>query len=64
MQIVKVLVTGCHGLLGQKVVAQVPDGFDLFGIDLQDSSEILPTEKYSKCDFIKQEYILPLVKTG
>jgi dTDP-4-dehydrorhamnose reductase len=58
----KVLVTGCHGLLGQKVVAQVPDGFEVFGIDLQDDSKILPKGNYSKCDFAKRENILPLVE--
>ena len=58
----KVLVTGCHGLLGQKVVALAPNGFEVFGIDLQDSSEILPKENYFQCDFTKRENILPLVE--
>ena len=62
MQTVNVLVTGCHGLLGQKIVNQAPNGFYVFGIDLQENSDILQKDKYFKCDFTLRENILPIVE--
>lgn len=61
MQAVKVLLTGCHGLLGQKVVATKPENVDLIGLDLQPSSPILDPEKYYSCDITKQAQVFNAV---
>jgi len=54
----RVLITGCHGLLGQKLVALVPDHVDVFGIDLQEESPILPQPSFSKCDITDRQQVL------
>ena len=61
----KVLITGCHGLLGQKVVAQTPTSDEVYGIDLQEASPILADGRYWCCDISHREnlsHVINVVK--
>ncbi len=57
----RVLITGCHGLLGQKLIASVPEGVDVFGVDLQEKSSFLPQSFFSKCNITDRKQTLDLV---
>ena len=58
----RVLITGCHGLLGQKLVAHAPDNNNIFGIDLQKTSPILPQPSFSNCDITNKKQVVEYVR--
>ncbi|MDZ7315690.1 MAG: dTDP-4-dehydrorhamnose reductase [candidate division KSB1 bacterium] len=50
----KVLVTGCHGLLGQRLVALRPDSVELVAVDLADAPLFISPAIYRACDLTQQ----------
>jgi len=57
----KVLVTGCNGLLGQKLCALAPPQIELFGVDLHSPSRVLPQEAFAAIDLADRESIIKLI---
>ena len=58
----KILVTGCNGLLGQNLIEQAPENTDVYGIDLQDNSFLLSDEKYQRLNFLDRKKLLDFVE--
>jgi dTDP-4-dehydrorhamnose reductase len=46
----RILITGCNGLLGQKLVSLAPDHAEILGLDLKDQAVALAAERYHKVD--------------
>ena len=59
---VKVIITGCHGLLGQKLVAQAPAGIEVIGFDLQPESPILSADHYFRQDISRRRETVKLIR--
>lgn len=50
----KVLVTGCHGLLGQRIVKHNPGGFKVYGSDVSRDSMFISSTDYYACDLTQR----------
>jgi len=57
----KVLITGCLGLLGQRVMTFSPPENDMLCTDLADSTDIIPPQIYKKCDLLDRDALKQLV---
>lgn len=58
----RILVTGCNGLLGQKLLAQAPPGSELFGVDLMERAIALPASHYRQVDLGERGAVLAIIK--
>ncbi|MDZ7370552.1 MAG: dTDP-4-dehydrorhamnose reductase [candidate division KSB1 bacterium] len=56
----KVLLTGCHGLLGQRLVALRPDFIELVAVDLADTPLFISPAIYRACDLTQSEQVCRL----
>ena len=59
----RVLITGCFGLLGQKLVSQAPPGIELYGLDLPLSGPIFGQVIYTQCDMTDRNALLNIVSS-
>jgi len=50
-----VLVTGCHGLLGQKLIQYAPDEYQVFGIDIHEDDWLGLGDRYRQLDLLKRD---------
>ncbi len=57
----KVLVTGCNGLLGQKLCALAPPQTEVFGLDLQAHGLILPPVSFATIDLTQRESVVNFI---
>lgn len=57
----KVLITGCHGLLGQRLVENAPEGYQIIATDLSHDSKFIPEDIYEPCDLTDRDAVLQLV---
>jgi dTDP-4-dehydrorhamnose reductase len=57
----KVLVTGCHGLLGQRLVKFAPSGCDVIATDLSEDNQFIPRDVYRPCDLTNRVAVKSLV---
>ncbi len=46
----RILITGCNGLLGQRLTHLAPATAELFGVDLGEAPVVLPPERYQRLD--------------
>jgi dTDP-4-dehydrorhamnose reductase len=58
----KVLVTGCNGLLGHKVCELSPKSFLVYGVDRHGENIVLPDEKYFSLDLTNRKQTLKLLR--
>ena len=58
----RALVTGCNGLLGQKLIQYSPDGWQVFGLDLNDSGYSAAKDFYRKCDMQNKKELLGYIR--
>ncbi|MFQ6618721.1 MAG: SDR family oxidoreductase [Fidelibacterota bacterium] len=60
----KILVTGCHGLLGQKVIYELIPDYEVLGTGLQKNSFIKEDSfKYAKMDITDRDEVLRVVRS-
>jgi len=60
----KVLITGSNGLLGQKLVKQFLDGFEVYGIGRQESAAVTNGHyNYHQCDITDRKSMTSLIKS-
>lgn len=57
----KVLITGCHGLLGQRLVKYAPPGCDVIATDLSENSQFIPPDIYRPCDLTSRDAVKNLI---
>jgi len=57
----KCLVTGCNGLLGQKLMSCAPADVDLLGVDLQSESVVSGVD-YQRTDLGEEQQVLAVVR--
>jgi dTDP-4-dehydrorhamnose reductase len=57
----KVLITGCHGLLGQRLFKYTPAGFQVVATDLSSDSKFIPKSMYCSCDITNRDALIELV---
>jgi len=57
----KVLITGCNGLLGQKLCELFMGSHSVYGIDVQEKALVLPAEKYYSLDLTDRKRSLQLL---
>jgi dTDP-4-dehydrorhamnose reductase len=53
----KVLITGCLGLLGQRLVAHCPDDVEVIATDLSPDPQFIPAEFYRPCDLTQRAQV-------
>lgn len=53
----KVLITGCLGLLGQRLVEHRPDDIEIIATDLSPDPQFLPAEIYCSCDLTQRAQV-------
>ncbi len=58
----KVLITGCHGLLGQRLVHNAPEGYHVIATDLSPDAKFIPKDYYKPCDLTDRDAVLRLVE--
>ncbi|MCP4728247.1 MAG: sugar nucleotide-binding protein, partial [bacterium] len=59
----KILLTGCHGLLGQYIISSKPDEYFLLGIDIDDVSLVHGTNyDHQKVNVLKSREIKELIE--
>ena len=58
----RILVTGCNGLLGQKLLALAPPGCELYGLDLMEQAISLPATHYRQLDLGERSAVIDTVK--
>lgn len=58
----KVLVTGCNGLLGQKLCEVFADQYHVVGVDVHDNSPVLPADRYYTLDLTDRNGSLELLQ--
>lgn len=51
----KVFITGCHGLLGQRIVALAPEGIEIMASDLSENNQFIASHIYRKLDLTNRE---------
>lgn len=60
----KILIAGCNGLLGQKLVATFIDSYEILGIDLKKSPAFKLDEfQYTPCDITKRKDVQEIIRT-
>ena len=59
----KVLITGCHGLLGQRLVKYAPPGCDVVATDLSKDHAFIPAKIYRSCDLTDLDALRYLIDT-
>ncbi|MBN1481574.1 dTDP-4-dehydrorhamnose reductase [candidate division KSB1 bacterium] len=59
----KVLITGCHGLLGQRLVKYAPPGCDVVATDVHKDSQFIRAEIYRPCDLTVRDAVINLIDT-
>lgn len=59
----KVLITGCHGLLGQRLVKYAPPGIDIIATDLSKDSQFISSNIYHPCDLTSRDTVFHLIDT-
>ncbi len=59
----KVLVTGANGLLGQQIVTQLKDGFEVMATGRDDMLALGDICSYSKCDITNRKETIDLIKS-
>jgi len=57
----RVLITGCHGLLGQRLVKYAPPGCDVIATDLSPDHAFIPEKMYRQCDLTNRNEIQNLI---
>ncbi|MBN2000090.1 dTDP-4-dehydrorhamnose reductase [candidate division KSB1 bacterium] len=57
-----VVIIGCHGLLGHKMFETAPKDVNLFGMDLQDTSESVLSDNYCQLDIIHRQDVIDTIK--
>ncbi len=50
----KILITGCNGLLGQSLIRNNLLNHMLYGVDINDKSFLIPASQYLQCDMTKR----------
>ncbi|MBN2413674.1 SDR family oxidoreductase [candidate division KSB1 bacterium] len=58
----KILVTGCYGLLGQTVCERAPKSFLVYGVDIHEGNIVLPDDKYFSLDLTDRKKTLELLQ--
>ncbi len=58
----KVLITGCHGLLGQRLVKYIPAGFQVVATDLSPDHQFIAKKMYRSCDLTKKDALIDLIE--
>lgn len=59
----KILITGSHGLLGQRLVKYAPPGCDVIATDISEESKCIPAEIYRPCDLTNRDAVKHLIDT-
>ena len=59
----KVLITGCFGLLGQRLVKYAPSGCDIVASDLADDNKFISADIYRPCDLTNRDAVKDLIDT-
>lgn len=57
----KILITGCHGLLGQRLVKYAPPGCEVVATDLSENHGITPEKIYRQCDLTNRDAVNHLI---
>ncbi len=57
-----ILIAGCHGLLGQKLVRYAPENVSIFGIDLQQDDKLGLGASYQPLDLLHRRELRDFVK--
>ncbi len=57
----KVIITGCHGLLGQRLVKYAPPGCDVIATDLSPDHGFIPEKNYRQCDLTNRDAVRKLI---
>ncbi len=57
----KVLITGCHGLLGQRLVKYTPAGFQVVATDISPDHQFIEKNKYRSCDLTDRDALIALI---
>ncbi|HOT97872.1 MAG TPA: NAD(P)-dependent oxidoreductase [bacterium] len=59
----RILITGCNGLLGQRLIHLAPTQAEIMGIDLGEEPVALPPERYQRLDLGARKEVEACVRT-
>jgi dTDP-4-dehydrorhamnose reductase len=57
----KILITGCHGLLGQRLVKFAPAGCAIVATDIHEDHQFIPDAIYRSCDLTNRDAVKNLI---
>lgn len=57
----RILITGCNGLLGQRLIHLAPAGSEILGVDLAPAAVALPAEHYRQLDLGERRAVLECI---
>ncbi|MBN1562070.1 dTDP-4-dehydrorhamnose reductase [candidate division KSB1 bacterium] len=57
----KILITGCHGLLGQRLVKFAPAGCTVVATDIHEDHQFTPADIYRSCDLTQRDAVKNLI---